>query len=1547
MLKRLWIIPFLVLAAGAPAQEDEGRSYFSLNTSKPVRAGEAAEVRVQAQGVKKLDFRLYRVNDPFVFFRQLPDPHQFGGAVRQSPRARTAIEKFAAWKRSWKAKAKDVARMQFSPDNRHVIRTAMEEQPAASDSKKAAAKKGTEFAALPLLNSQQLVREWSQPIQTPNRWEAATIPVEVKDKGLYVLEATNGKLQAYTIVLATDLALVVKGTGGRILMRTVDRMSGEGLPNVPVQLYDFSAKSDIARETSGLDGFVEAKVEDPPEEGVLVMARRDKDFAMTTVSGYSLMTEESRTLMGYVYTDRPVYRPGHPVHYRSILRTQSGAEYKIPDSSSVQVSVEDPEGKPVLKKKMSLSSYGTVSGDLTLPADAPLGYYSVNVSLGGEEREMKAYGGFHVEEYRKPDYEVKVTPESRRMLQGGRMKVQVEAKYYYGEPVPNAKVTYVVHKYRYWPPWYEFDDEMLYDEGEGFGGEQVVEEKGKLDDQGRLSIDVAAPAGEFDTTYRVEARVTDSSNREISGTGSFTATRGPFYVNAQPGKYVYGPGESARVQVETKDYEGGAAPNVAFRLEVAPYAWGSKEKDQPVLLTRQGQTGSDGRTSVDFPAPASGSYHVRVIASANGREIRDTTWLWISGAYSSQGEGEQRIQIIPDKKSYKPGDTAKMLIVTGVQECNLWLSVEGKALFLSKVISVKGGTATVDVPIQSSHAPNIFVEAVFVKDDTLYRGSKSIKVPPIEKQIQVEVQTAKPEYKPGEPAVFHVTAKDYQGKPLSAEFSLGLVDEAIYAVKKEAQPDILNVFYGRTWNRVNTETSLEYYFTGQAGTRRIQLAAVRKKESRAQLKPDRLVEPKVRKNFPDTAFWIADLKTDSSGKAQAEVKFPDSLTTWRATARGVTQDTRVGSAVQKTIVKKNLLVTMATPRFLTEGDEVTVPVLVRNYLPDEQKVKVSLEVQGAQVVSGQTTVISVAAKGEGRVEYRLRAVLGEKAVLTAKALTGTESDALELTLPVEPYGLKLIKPEQIRLSGDSGQHSFTQRFGGDALPNNRFVTVHLTPSVAGAVFGALEYLISYPYGCTEQTMSSFLPNVVVSQALTDLKLETNIDRRDLTKKVRAGLERLYDYQHDDGGWGWWKDDKTDPFMTAYVATGLKQALEAGYSVADYRIAQALQSVAQQFDKNTEMAPDTRAYLLYAMASIEKPAKARVERIWTERDKLTPFGRALLGLALQKAKDPRATEVAQALSAEASADGAEAYWKSNRDPMLDFEVDNSLEATAFAVKLLAKVQPESPLIDKATQWLVNHRDQGYYWSSTKRTAFVIFGLTDVLKRSGELMPDYTARVMFGGKEILSKKFSGADALSPQPVKVRVPVGAGEANPQVQVEKKGAGRLYASVSWDYRSSGAAAGNRAMPASNPLRINRNYYRLKSSNEGGRIVYTMEPLEGEAKPGDLVAVRLSVFGGDGQRYLLVEDPLPTGAEVIPRDDLYDVRGKPAWWRTWYERRELRDSRVAFFPWSVPPEGLEYVYLMRFTNAGAYHVAPARVEQMYQPGHVSWSEAKTLEVKP
>jgi len=462
-----------------------------------------------------------------------------------------------------------------------------------------------------------------------------------------------------------------------------------------------------------------------------------------------------------------------------------------------------------------------------------------------------------------------------------------------------------------------------------------------------------------------------------------------------------------------------------------------------------------------------------------------------------------------------------------------------------------------------------------------------------------------------------------------------------------------------------------------------------------------------------------------------------------------------------------------------------------------------------------------------------------------------------------------------------------------------------------------------------------------------LKLGANIDEKDLAKKVRAGLDRLYSFQHDDGGWGWWKGDASDPFMTAYVATGLKLATTAGYKVDDWRAKQAAKALGVMLVAPGKIAPDTRAYALYAIALQDKPTAAQTDSVWAQRGKMTSFGWALLGLTFQTLKDARSAEVAADLVSTVQQEGEQAHWASDRDPILDFELDNSHEATAFALKFLAQARPESPLIDQAALWLVNNRDQGYYWSTTKKTAFVIYGLTDVLKRSGELKPDYSVKVSVDGREVLAKSFSAEDALRPQAVKIRVPLDGRTSQPIVTVSRRGKGRLYVSQFWEYRTNGSTGGERTAPAEYPVKINRNYYRLTAQQEAGRIVYGMEPLDGAPKPGDLVAVRLSVFGGADERYLLVDDPLPAGAEVIERDELYEIRGKPAWWRTWYERRELHDSHMTFYPWAVPKEGLEYVYLLRFTNAGVFRVAPARVEPMYRANHLSWSEPKVLEVKP
>ena len=257
----------------------------------------------------------------------------------------------------------------------------------------------------------------------------------------------------------------------------------------------------------------------------------------------------------------------------------------------------------------------------------------------------------------------------------------------------------------------------------------------------------------------------------------------------------------------------------------------------------------------------------------------------------------------------------------------------------------------------------------------------------------------------------------------------------------------------------------------------------------------------------------------------------------------ITLDSKAGSAINRVLVRKNIIVRMGTPRFLRQGDEVTIPVIVHNYLDQAKQVQLSLIINGLDSVSGAPQSVVVPSKGEASALWRVKASQIGTASLLAKALTNEESDALELTFPVEPIGV----PRTINASGAIVQDqaaNTTIDFPANTDAAAHTLHLEIAPSIAGSLFSALQYLSTYPYGCTEQTMSSFLPNLVVADTLKKLNLSGLVSPADLAAKTNAGLDRLNDLKHDDGGWGWWKEDNSRVFMTAYVVSGLAEARSA-------------------------------------------------------------------------------------------------------------------------------------------------------------------------------------------------------------------------------------------------------------------------------------------------------------------------------------------------------------------------------------------------------------------
>ncbi len=1531
------LVALCLLFASAPllCQEEE-RPYFALNSSRTFAPGEKASITLTTSNVTDVAFRVYRINDPFKFFEKLEDPHMFGGQAQTPPHETTLIERFHTWKQTLRGDIRWGVRNQFT-DN--AWKDIHEWRHGGGENRTHGA---TTFATAPVINSQQLVATWNTHIGTTEAWHTATVPVEVVQQGVYLVEATRDDLRAFTIVMISEIGIISKTAKGRVAGLVARRSTGEPIPNCDILLW--TNKESQSKLKTNADGIFDESITIPQgtESQPLVLARVGSSFAASTVAGYSLMNR-AEDYAGYAYTDRPVYRPGHQVSFKGIVRVKQGNVNQIPSLKTVSVEVTGPEEKKFYQKPLDLDPFGAVAGDFTLPNDAPLGSYSINLHAG----EGYVGGSFEVQEYKKPEYEVRVTTAKPRVLEGDDVPVTIDAKYFFGEPVSGAKVEYVVHRSRYWDWSYygEPDDDapqQMQADYQGDADEQVLDETGKLDADGKLQITIPTTMDEHmnDMRYRIEARVTDAGNREITGTGFVLATYGSFRLRVNPEKWFVSPGAAAAFNISAGDYDNHPV-STAVTVELIKWSW--RDKDRPVVGTASAQTDAQGTARVQLTIPKEGGgFEVRVRArTPEGRQVVSTTWLYSGGEGWGDESGERRVQLVPDQKRYAPGDTAHILIITGVKHARVLVSVEGASLSQLRMVEANGPSVTVDVPITTESAPDIFVSASFFSDNEFYNGTKMVKVPPNDRKLAIEIKSSKPQYTPGEGAQFTVDAKDASGKGVNAELSLGVVDEAIYGIKPDTTQDPIQVFYGTQYNTVQTDSSLNYFFHGEAGKRRMQLAALRPHRSFAAIKPDRLVVPKVRKAFPDTTLWLPRLMTDANGHAVVNFNFPDSITAWRATARAITADTKVGGAVLKTIVRKNVILRLVTPRFFTMGDEVTISAIAHNYLATAKDAKITLDVKGLELLDAGPRQVTIDSRGEVKADWRVRATTPGEAIITGAVLTNEESDAMELPIPVNAYGVKMTDARSGAIT-NAGAADVTMQFPAQSVAQSRTIELTVTPSVAGAMFSALDYLTAFPYGCTEQTMSSFLPNVIVSRALKELNVSTDVNKDVLAAKLKAGLERLADFQHEDGGWGWWKTDESDVFMTAYVVGGLSQAKGAGVAINNESIQRGLKWLRAAYDKNPTMVADLKAYVVYNMSQAGTPDPKQLEDAWSVHDKLTSDGAALLGLTLEAAKNSdRVATIEKQLEGAVKTDEAHAWWAADRDYMMDYWFDTSSETTAMALKFLSHVKPDSPLLPKAVLYLMDHR-QGYYWFSTKQTAMVIFGLTDYLKQSGELKPSLQATVTVNGKAVLSKAFGPADALSPIAQKVTIAAADLAGANKVHVESSGTGRLYWSVTERYHSTEA---RHVKEGGTDLNLLRDYYKLTPQKSGEEVVYSLDKADGPLSVGDVLAVRLTITGSTW-RYLLVEDPIPAGAEFIERDDLYKLKDQPRWWHYWFDRRELHDDRMALFRSYFHTGQEQYFYLLKVVNPGKFRVSPAKVEPMYQPKYLSTTEGKEIEFK-
>lgn len=1340
--------------------------------------------------------------------------------------------------------------------------------------------------------------------------------------GMYLAQLTSGRQQRATLVLVTDLKLVVKSDPDTVLAYTT---SSDGEPR-RAEVTLLRGKLSYAQGLADAAGLTEFTTDLKADETLVVAAKYGDAWAFSDNYWNTWALEAAKV---YLQTDRPVYRPGQTVQFKGTARAPARLRPLVRER--VELVVSDAEGSEVLRRAFTTDRYGSFTGELLLAAQPPLGSYSVTAQVRG----TTSYGSFEVEAYQKPEYRVTLTPKETDVVQGETASVTVSGDYLFGGPVAGGKVTYAVLRQPYtrWGYVSSYGFYEDYDYTYDYGGEVTLRGEGVLDENGELVLEL--PLAETDGDYQltVQAGVTDEARREISGSTSLRAYRAAFTLDVQTDRYAYQEGETAQVTVRAADLQGRPIA-VPFSLDTTRYVWENSSSHSIKGQTYRGETDAEGQATLRLPVGEQGSFSVTVRAQdAAGRETSAEGSFWVSGderwswAYDA-------LKITPDKEEYRVGDTARFVIESPVPDAYALVSLEGQALEDYELVKLNGSALTYELPITERMTPNGYLSVVIVGGGQTYYETAGFRVPPENKFLNVELTSDSDTYKPGERGTFDLRVSDSSGRGVQAQLTLSVVDEAIYLLRPDATPDIRGFFYALRENVVSTQLSDWYYFGDAEAVNEAEAAAA---PSVARAPMDEAVfgqskaafaEAEVRDDFRDTLLWLPTLTTDASGRATVQVTFPDNLTEWRLTARAVTLGAEVGQNTTSVKTTLPVIARLAAPRFFVRGDEASLRVIGQNNLEGEVTGSLELSATNLEILNPAPVETTLPAGGSATADFTVQAEKTGTATLRASALTLTASDALKLPIPVLPHGLRQeLGWADSSMSGGSASWDFALAKTADL--NNASGTLYLTPSLAAAVSPALAYLAGYPYGCTEQTMSRFYPSVLAAQAGALATLPENI-AENLDDMVAEGMKRLYDFQHGDGGWGFWQYDDSSSFITAYVVLGLLEAQDAGYSVKPGVLKGALSYLTRVTEMVTDDAhnADGKAYAAYALARAGRDVSAFEG--WVGRATLSPYGLALSVLTLaERGEIAEANLYLDELLRRVTERDRVAYWESDA-PDYAWN-DDRIEATAYALEALATLRPNDPLVGKVVNWLLLERT-GARWVSTKDTAAVIKAALVLADATDEAENTYTVGVALNGKELARTRIAGQARDS-----LEIPLtGLDHGTNGLEVNVSGVGTLYLSADVSYVNEQETF----VPEQDDFSVRRRYERLEPVyNEAeGTYSYTRSPLRGAASVGDYVLVTVDLRPKSDYRYVLVNEPLPAGYRVVEDDQAFRVQGlrpRYGWdfygWNYWYDGRDIRDTRVDYY-FSHLSDPVTFTYILRAETPGTFSALPTQAWLMYEP---------------
>ncbi len=1364
----------------------------------------------------------------------------------------------------------------------------------------------------------------------------------------------------------------------------------------------------------------------------LVLAEKDGDTAYLGADwteglepwefGSDYDTAEQHSLLrGTVFADRGVYRLGEEVHYKAILRHDTAAGIKVPDPGTpVYVSVRDSQDREIDQREVKLSAWGSVEWTHTLPAEGALGHYSVLMRLRpfvtttakpsaelvrelrvqdeveGESDRLEPRdsisGGFLVAAYRRPDFRVDATLTGTTPYAGTALAATVTARYLFGAPMKTAPVRWTFSR----TAAYGAPSSLLRNfplEGFDFGVRpsfysrvELKADEDTTDAEGGFEVALETTKSDgIRYEYQIEGEVTDVSRQRIANRASISVHSAAVYVGVKLPYFVDQPsGVSAQLVALTPD--GAPVPGVDITVTVQHVQWISTRRaegsgfytwDTQEKVTDVGTWhATSGREPVTLPLPLKegGYFKLRAEAKdADGRRAAtDATFYALGPGYTAWTRFDHnRIELVPERKSYKPGDSARIMIKSPWEQATALVTTEREGIRTHKRFALTSSQQAITVAITDADIPNVYVSVLLVKgrstgatpDDGSDPGKPSfrlgyvqLEVEDASKRLTVTAKADKDEFRPANKAKVSVTVKDVAGKPAMSEVTLWAVDYGVLSLTAFQTPDILKSVYVKKALQVLTT------------------------DSRQRIVSRRVLTPKggdegggggeepgagtMRKDFRVLAFWVGSVVTDANGQASIDVTLPESLTTYRIMAVAADKASRFGSADSEIRVNKPLTMKPAFPRFLARGDTASFGAVVTSQLKAKGSATVTIKSLDPAIlaITGEAKRSTPIGPG-GAVEVRFDAVakaIGKARIQMTARMNG-ESDAFEDVIPVEV----LVSPETVAAYGDTTAEArervilpagVVAGFGG--------LSLELASTAMVGLGEGARYLIEYPYGCAEQRSSRALA-LLLAADLGDAFSLPGINPKEARTISQAQITQLEQYQCGNGGFAYWpgRCASVSPYLTAYVlhvfqvAGSLKYKVNA--EVMDRAYGYLEKSLAETPPENEGWMPAYTAWQAFAVKVLVEGGRSQdsnITRLYGHVDRMPVFGLTYLADALvaKGESGPRLAELRRRMKNAVLPEAGSAHVEELNDPYLLWFWNSNVRSTAIVLGHQARQSTPDLDLRAMVRWMLAARKNGR-WGNTQENALAMEALVTYYRVHEAEVPDFSAVVGFGGdKPLQQQAFKGRSATAATktvPMQTLLASGPAGSSRDLTFAKTGTGRLFYVARLRYavdtpRQDGLDSG---------FAITRTYEPTDATGKGAT-----GPATTSYKAGDLVRVTLKFDLTKERRYVAVVDPLPAGFEPVESwfattaRDLAgenDDQNEPSdWWLLWekggFDHVEKLDDQVRLFATRLSEGHHEFSYIVRATTAGRYSAAPAHAEEMYEPEVFGRTATAAIDVK-